>query len=884
MAALPATWDSLHGRDSADDLSTHMPLERYVDKTNGQRKELSIDLFQYLNHTNTPIRTKTINEVAVEAHKRAYKVFDHWAMLHAILLEHENTIRTRWIKKTHEQRKRVLLAAWPEMPELHRPDMQAITKESVEQRRKGTKFREAFWFPYINLEDLLKAKNLLLFFQSRGHNLPEVFAHHDLMATCLGRRSTAIQPLYVDGYTTFFSGAKVPEGYGTMAAWQEVPFGFTDDDAFELMWSGIGWQPGDGLVILEIQETVLQFLVKCAELILHDLLPLKTPPIPVRLFSPEEAFPDASRSPPITVPIPSDSSWASVAATTAEAPYRVPVQFDFQHLQHLVDARRAEAEDYIWTLREDPGFFQDVVNDHGQHHHEALTNKNGKHHPEYDTPKYWTRMFRYVSQHAYQRLALWDAVQSSLNRLLKIRQKYPDYGIRIAPLPWDHAEELAHFQYLIKSLRPILISDFHGIMASPPIRNYYLREALPELPQGITLPQGVTAILTRRADDTPGDGFIGYFLWLLEMYANPDQLELVGIYNVLDELERITRNARALGGPSDNLISPFMAAAISELAVIAEIQRQLDWHQPRILTNWVSDHDLKATYTERTVLMSKFERVEADFYDVGWPLMEMKYPVDKPRTAVTVDKMRKAEDALDTFWAAVDEFYRKKDGKPLHELFVDQLTPHELYRTPEWVEPPSPPPEPTVEKVDVFSDPFPTTFGESSARVEVEAPAREKLKTRGVPSKTSDRYSQSEDDVNISLPNEAPTPQDSAVAPEPVSKLPPFGADWQESETIKVSKRAYEMFTTIFHTENRVSLPGEVPWSEFVHGMWSAGFSIEKQLGSAWLFTPSDQAQKSISFHEPHPIKKIPIRIARRLAWRLHRYYGWTARTFVLKR
>ena len=91
------------------------------------------------------------------------------------------------------------------------------------------------------------------------------------------------------------------------------------------------------------------------------------------------------------------------------------------------------------------------------------------------------------------------------------------------------------------------------------------------------------------------------------------------------------------------------------------------------------------------------------------------------------------------------------------------------------------------------------------------------------------------------------------------------------------------MFSTIFHTENQ-ELLGEVPWTEFLHGMSSAGFSIEKQYGSAWLFTPPDPTQRSITFHEPHPSAKIPIHIARRHAWRLTCAYAWTAKTFGLKR
>jgi len=110
-------------------------------------------------------------------------------------------------------------------------------------------------------------------------------------------------------------------------------------------------------------------------------------------------------------------------------------------------------------------------------------------------------------------------------------------------------------------------------------------------------------------------------------------------------------------------------------------------------------------------------------------------------------------------------------------------------------------------------------------------------------------------------------------------------ADVQEttippSAVIKVSKRAFQMFSKIFHTENQ-ELPGEIPWTDFLHGFWSAGFSIEKQYGSAWVFTPPDTYQRSIIFHEPHPKTKIPMRVAKNHGSRLTKAYGWTAKTFA---
>ena len=722
---------ALSSHSHGHDFSIHLPTTRNVDKTNGHRQGLSLGLFHYLHHPHTPVRTKTIEEVADEAHRRAFRIFGYYDTLHAILLEHENTLRIRWIKKTREQRKKLLLTAWPKMAESYRPDMQAIARESIEQRREGTNYRTEFMFPYINLEDLLKAKNLLLFFQSRGHSLPDNFAHHDLMTTLLGRGSTAIHPLYIDGYTMFFCGMLVPEGYGMCASWDEAPFESTDDDAFELMWDGIGWQPGDGLLILEIQENIMSFLVQCAELILHDLLPLKVPPTKTSIFT-EPPMPESLSLSPMK-PIPSDGNWGSVAAAAAEAPYRVPVQFDFEYLQRLVDARRAEAEDDLWTLREDPGFFQDTVKELSEHRQEVLRNKNGKPHPSYDTPEYWTRMFRYIVQSAYQKLAMWDTIQKSLKRLATLGQLHRVEGIRITPLPLDYAEELSHFWYLIKNVRPILLSNFHGIVASPPLRDYYLR----------VYHENPKAILYRRKDDSRAGSFLCHFLWLVEQFQQPDQLELSGIYNILDEFERLSRNAPSLGGPSENLISPFIASAISELAVVGELQRQLDWHQPRIFPNIVSEQKLKSEYNKRTTLMSIFDRVEADLYDIGMPLMKMKYPIEKRKTPATVQRMREAESALDTFWQAVDDFYKGKTSKTLHDLCSDLLTPRQLRRTPPWVEPPSlsPSPRETKDNLDFVLEPFSSGFIEPSRQVIVDALPKTKVKTRGDPSTNKDAYS-----------------------------------------------------------------------------------------------------------------------------------------------
>src|SRR5436190_24345999 len=86
-------------------------------------------------------------EVKREAAQRSLKIFEHWNRLHEILERHEGVLIKRWMKKSKEQRKKILLSAWPGMSASHRPDFQALKTESEQQRLSRTRFRDAYLFP-----------------------------------------------------------------------------------------------------------------------------------------------------------------------------------------------------------------------------------------------------------------------------------------------------------------------------------------------------------------------------------------------------------------------------------------------------------------------------------------------------------------------------------------------------------------------------------------------------------------------------------------------------------------------------------------------------------------------------------------------------------------
>jgi hypothetical protein len=101
------------------------------------------------------------------------------------------------------------------------------------------------------------------------------------------------------------TGRTTPKTYGELVSWDE------DDSAFEYMISGKGMHPGQGLLVLEVQERVMRFLIDFCKQILHD--------IPVTDLTTEK-WPMQS---PVVLPQETINGFASRTAMSVEAPYRL---------------------------------------------------------------------------------------------------------------------------------------------------------------------------------------------------------------------------------------------------------------------------------------------------------------------------------------------------------------------------------------------------------------------------------------------------------------------------------------------------------------------------------------------------------------------------------
>ncbi|KAF7508121.1 hypothetical protein GJ744_009562 [Endocarpon pusillum] len=750
-------------------------------------------------------------EVRRDASECSRKIFDSYRALNQILMRHEETLRKRWTKRTKDARRKLLLAVRPSMPERHRPDFRALERESPKQLQSGSKFQDSFLFPSINLDDLSQPRPLLLMLNSRGRNLPCAFAHADFEAIHVGHVSGAIQPAFLNEYTMLLHGQTTPETYGKLLSWDEHEL------AFEWMLSGLQFHPGMGLLVLQIQQGVLEFLVLCCRKIMQDL--------------PFDSLTDSSipvQPEPATL-LPNETAYTSLAALAADAPYRVPAHLDFRHIRSLAAARSSAASDHIYALREDPGYFSSVIGDYSEHRQETLLDTNGKRHDVLKEYLFWDRVVGSAIDDAYTAQFIFDTIHKKL--------------------PKQYQQALLNFNHFLDVTTKGLIPRLKvGVPPSPPLRSLFVRE--PQEPNTTKIVVRSRQIASRNDE----------LLRLFQLLWDDQQLFLYGLPNLMDELERLVESDRK----QKQRLSGWVQSIVSDLALLAQMKNQLTLYQPWASTfeNDALEHGeaIKADYTKSMSPVTEYVKAARSLPSVGrlvTPLRDKSnYPIDKPRTRQSSDAMRAAEKNLDLFWKVIDQHFNANcRSDVVKQLFSGQL---QLQRTPEWVEPVNSK-KPTKEEAEEgLSDHFSRlSSGQEQSGFEAPLP-KNKVKTHGPVQKGGSHGAETPEHV-------------------PRTLIP------DQQQQVIVGRRAFKVFSTLFHVPNQTDTPGDVAWPDFLHAMASTGFQIVKLYGSVWQFTPTKlNVENSIHFHEPHPIGKIPFRMARRHGRRLHRTYGWTGNTFSL--
>ncbi|KAF9329977.1 hypothetical protein BG006_007034 [Podila minutissima] len=784
-----------------------------------------------------PSSYPTAGEVRMEAHERTKNIFDDWTLLNHIIQRHEATIQKRWLKKSRDQRRNTLLHAWPNMPKMHRPDMEAYFGERTSM---PTTNPDVYLWPDINQEDLLKPKMMLIFLNARARHYPSVFAAADYTSFRFAKTSGKAMPGFINEHTMMFTGRNTPETYGQLYSWEE------HEDAFDWLNSCRGFNGGEGLQILKVQERVYRFLVECC---LHILQVTRNSVM-------ADNSPVEPELPALSI---SDGPTLSLADISAITPYSMPAKLDLGRLRDLIAAKRSAAEDHMWSLREDPGYFADTILEMKEHRQELLLDIYGRQHSlvrTYLSKEFWNRVNHKVILEANGYLEIWDTLLSQIDQLISLRRKYEGKFKDKDPLPTELLEAFLDLDFSLGIYMNVPLMALKNIVvASPPMRHWFVRQ--PE--------QNPKNIQVTQKPNMDMDTTQKRLLWLFKILWDDGQRRLAGVLPILDMMERLVQN----DPKSRNLFSAKVADTIADYSLFAECQRQIQLYQPwasTFETDAVSRQDkIRADYIERTKRIAQVEAAFGDFDSSSAEPSDKKfyYPVEKRRTKENTEAMQEAERNLDEFWGKLDRHLLKTVNNSRNGVWTCLLSSdRKLQRTPDWIEPPpklSAKDRKKGANVDDLAQDLEFRSESTSERNETKQPQKDKVKTRGAAATDTSLAKALAQDLHI------------AGDQSNVDRQPTF----------KLDKRALKVFSTLFYQPSTSSQPGEIPWNDFLYAMAATGFAIQKLYGSVWHFMPSKlDVERSIQFHEPHPTNKIPFRIARGFGRRLFRTYGWKGDMF----
>jgi hypothetical protein len=550
---------------------------------------------------------------------------------------------------------------------------------------------------------------------------------------------------------------------------------------------------------------------------------------------------------------------ASLATTAAEAPYRLPANLDLKRLESLVAAKLSAAEDHVWTLREDPGYFTETVLDWKEHRQECLPDTQRRKHPVFNSPTqeriFWERVIGNSIVSALVSIEVWGSIHEQVVALQRLKERYADSISPEKDLPEEYAFAFYRLDHHLRQFSKGPINTLKtGFVASPPMRPYFVR--LPQDPTNTIIQIMKRAGLSK--DQTRDE-----LTWIFTTMFDEHQLHLIGLNTLIDELERMMESDTK----AKEFISPWVTDKISDLSVFSLCVHQIELYHPWAATFGTGmvtrEDELNRDYLKTQKLIEVYVRTKfgGSITSLGTPSGgRFYYPVEKRRTRENTEAMMQAEENLDAFWRAVDRELMSKSSISSHlQKLLSQRVPQ---RTPEWIEPAkAPKPGAAAPDISILRKPL------SELHFQLEQSTERTINRE-----------------KLSAPKAKVKSRGAAQLVETTSETEPLDRHRPDTQpTFTVDNRALKTFKTLFFTPSTSSQPGEMAWGDFLHAMSSTGFTAEKLYGSVWQFTPTRlDVERSIQFHEPHPSGKIPFTTARRHGRRLNRAYGWYGGMFAL--
>ncbi|KAG4428513.1 hypothetical protein IFR05_016002 [Cadophora sp. M221] len=331
------------------------------------------------------------------------------------------------------------------------------------------------------------------------------------------------------------------------------------------------------------------------------------------------------------------SEYPTTVALAIERQYCAQIAFDCKKMRSIIGAKRAEAEDHIRSLREDPSYFADTIIESSEHRPERLPDTNGEDHPfgpkvTQNHAMFWERVIAVETANSYGSLINRNIIEKQLKVLQTFQEKYISVLSPTKTLPREYLYALlAYRDMLTEAQDPVKISRFGFSDLLDQLEHLIIDDP--------SLKVWLSAKVTRLISD----------------FGTIAQLS--------DELENYHPWATGMQYESEK--------------VHEQLEKQV---LSRISARQVIDSNMKYASTGLGVLgapVASSRDKHKRFY----------YPSENRRTEENHEAMRQAEAELDAFWAKFDLKYKYKVGKTINEIVEGFLFENrDLKRTPEWVE------------------------------------------------------------------------------------------------------------------------------------------------------------------------------------------------------
>lgn len=723
------------------------------------------------------------------------------------------------------------------MPEKHRPDYaeldifnkspdpatlkKALTAQDKEVLPSGSKM-----WPFINLEDLLKPKSLLIFLNARGRNVPSNFAPTEEEFSPLAQMSPCGPEPELEKYLLQFSNDPNPKVYGCVSPATKPLEEYVPNK------SGYEYCLRVGLHTLYIQQRILKFLVACSKLILHDYTD------DLLLHGPTQVEP-----PSTDLDIGGDIGHITFADALVISPYRNRGSVDFTRLRAYFNALRTNARDHILALREDPSYFAEVFIDISEHSIKMAHNAKGQVHPALGSAEFLMVKARELVIEAYTMFVAWQELYQIVDKLAETSPE--DSKDRFSSL----MSELNCRAHKTSGLLHRMLSGYAA--CAPNIRQFFFRKDDSETVGSVVLiPSRIKSFEEFRAVSS----------LLCFAPASNDTLSDTNVYHLLDDMATLFRSSHS----AKDLMSTRVSELFTQTSVVGECIMQ---HSVWSNTPQAYEIDKNAPHSHDEEFLDwlyHLDHCRLPVHAVNPFRGKLAYPAHKVRNRSNVQSMRTAEANLDRFWECVDTFYEEKTGVSQHEAIRRCiLEDGQMQRTPPWEEPLDIRPKSAEHPAYVYQ-PFSRILHNKAMQItgafdRLAIEEKIKPKTKGI----------------TTVP----------MIDEPAEHAPSV-SEGTSQQTFTLDKRTYRTMKALFHValSETEDFPKAIKWDEFKRAMVRIGFAAEKLQGSAWQFTPGESldVDRGIHFHEPHPDSDIPYIMARRFGRRLERVYGWRSEMFRL--